>query len=80
MSKYYYAVREGRKKGIYTTWSECEAQVKGYPCAVFKKFSTYEEALSFAEGNEYKNENIDVTNLKKNEMIAYVDGIFDKDT
>ena len=29
----YYAVKEGRVPGVYTTWAECEAQVKGYPGA-----------------------------------------------
>ena len=80
MAKYYYAVREGRKKGIFTTWSECEEQVKGYPCAVFKKFSTYEEAQKFIDGNKDGVEDINISNLKKNEMIAYVDGSFDGDT
>lgn len=26
----FYAVRVGRKPGIYTTWAEAEAQVKGF--------------------------------------------------
>lgn len=30
-SKGYYAVAKGRAPGIYATWAECEAQVKGYP-------------------------------------------------
>lgn len=29
--KKYYAVKVGRKPGIYTSWPEAEAQVKGYP-------------------------------------------------
>ena len=34
----FYAVRKGRKPGIYSTWSECEAQVKGFPKAEYKSF------------------------------------------
>lgn len=35
---------EGRKTGIFTSWSECEKQVKGYQGARFKSFPTKEEA------------------------------------
>jgi len=38
--KKFYAVWAGHKPGIYTTWSEAEKQVKGYPKAGFKSFST----------------------------------------
>lgn len=43
----YYAVRHGRKVGIYRTWAECEAQVKGFPGARYKKFGTNHEAEEF---------------------------------
>jgi len=49
--KKFYAVWAGHKPGIYTTWAEAEKQVKGYPKAGFKSFSTRplaEEA--FAKG------------------------------
>lgn len=45
----YYAVTNGRKKGVYRTWSECEKQVKGFPNAKFKSFSTLKEAQAFVE-------------------------------
>lgn len=80
MTEYYYAVKKGRKRGIYSTWSECEVQVKGYSGAVFKKFSTYEEALKFIDEVEEPLEDVHVSSLKENEMIAYVDGSFDKDS
>lgn len=38
--KKFYAVWAGHKPGIYTTWAEAEKQVKGYPKAGFKSFST----------------------------------------
>ena len=50
MAKSYYAVKEGRKIGIYNTWNECEEQVKGYSGAKYKKFFSYEEALLFING------------------------------
>ncbi len=43
----FYAVRTGRQPGVYTTWSACEEQVKGFPGAVYKAFPTKAQALSF---------------------------------
>ncbi|KGA96755.1 ribonuclease H [Alkalihalobacillus alcalophilus ATCC 27647 = CGMCC 1.3604] len=40
----FYVVWEGREKGIFTTWAECEKQVKGYQGARFKSFPTEKEA------------------------------------
>jgi ribonuclease HI len=48
--KRFYAVKVGRKPGIYTEWfgkNGAEAQVKGYPKAVFKGFPTREDAERF---------------------------------
>lgn len=45
---YYYAVQNGRSKGVYNSWSECESEVKGFKGAVYKKFDTVEEAREFA--------------------------------
>lgn len=38
--KKFYVVWRGRKPGIYETWAECEAQVKGFSGAAFKAFPT----------------------------------------
>lgn len=46
----YYAVKQGRKPGVYTTWTECEAQVKGYAGADYKKFNNEEDARLFVYG------------------------------
>jgi len=43
----FYAVRKGRKTGVYKTWAECQAQTKGFSCAMFKSFPTMGEAQSF---------------------------------
>jgi ribonuclease HI len=40
----YYVVWKGRKPGIYTSWAECEAQVKGFTGAEFKSFPSRELA------------------------------------
>lgn len=46
----FYAVAAGRKPGIYSTWTECERQVKGHRGARFKSFKTREEAAAFVGG------------------------------
>jgi len=42
--KKFYAVANGRKPGIYTSWPEAEAQVKGYGGAKYKGFVSRGEA------------------------------------
>lgn len=46
----YYGVKEGRVPGVYTTWAECEAQIKGYSGADYKKFNNEEDARLFVFG------------------------------
>ena len=49
----YYAVKKGKKPGIYETWKECQAQVHGYKGAAFKKFPDRAAALAYIkEGND----------------------------
>ncbi|XP_055234687.1 ribonuclease H1 isoform X1 [Gorilla gorilla gorilla] len=43
----FYAVRRGRKTGVFLTWNECRAQVDRFPAARFKKFATEDEAWAF---------------------------------
>lgn len=40
----YYVVWEGRKPGIYASWKDCEAQVKGFQGAKYKGFPTRDAA------------------------------------
>ena len=42
--KKYYVVWKGRKTGIFTSWAECEKQVKGFVAAEYKSFGSLEEA------------------------------------
>lgn len=44
----FYAVKVGRKTGVYKTWEGCSKQVTGFPGAVFKKFNNYADAYFFA--------------------------------
>ncbi|KAM9053588.1 ribonuclease H1 isoform 2-T4 [Megaptera novaeangliae] len=47
----FYAVRRGRKAGVFQTWDECRAQVDRFPAARFKKFATEEEAWAFVRSS-----------------------------
>ena len=40
----FYVVWKGRKTGIFTSWNECEAQVKGFADAQYKAFDSRTEA------------------------------------
>ncbi len=40
----YYVVWDGVVPGIYTSWAECQLQIKGYVGAKYKSFATKEEA------------------------------------
>ena len=43
----YYAVAKGKTVGIFSTWNECQEQVKGCKGATYKKFSSLTEAEQF---------------------------------
>lgn len=47
----YYAVRRGRRTGVFLSWSECRAQVDRFPAARFKKFATEDEAWAFVRSS-----------------------------
>ncbi|KIW99455.1 uncharacterized protein Z518_11194 [Rhinocladiella mackenziei CBS 650.93] len=51
----FYAVRQGKKPGIYETWADCLSQVKGHKGAVFKAFQSLHEAQAFMEGKPSTN-------------------------
>jgi len=77
-----YAVRKGRRTGIFNSWKECEQQVKGYSGAEYKRFKTFDEAEEYLN---YSNKllceqeyNSNSTIMTYNDtMIAYVDGSYD---
>ena len=54
MPEYFYAVAEGREVGIYSTWEECEKQVKKFSGAVYKKFKSRREAEVYLLKEMYK--------------------------
>src|SRR5687768_2107412 len=49
----YYVVWHGHKPGIYSTWEQCLAQVKNFPNAIYKSFTSFDEAKeAFHHGQE----------------------------
>lgn len=92
MSKKYYAVKKGKKPGIYRTWDAAKSQVHGYPNAVYKSFKTLKEAEAFMTGSSPNHQSNNQKNATKNAQTnssskikadpdtveAYVDGSFHK--
>jgi ribonuclease HI len=69
MSKYY-AVRVGKKPGIYRSWPETQKQVVGFSGAVYKSFTTEREAHEFLTLPSA----IDDIDERDFEVVAYCDG------
>ncbi|OWA51828.1 putative Ribonuclease H1 [Hypsibius exemplaris] len=46
----FYAVKTGKKPGVYKTWGDCQSQTVGFNGAQFKKFDTQAEAEDFVRG------------------------------
>ena len=75
-----YAVRKGKKTGLFYSWNECEMAVNGYPGAEFKSFLTEEEAKKYLGNEKIKTENAyipDTSDMEVGRLLAYVDGSFD---
>lgn len=85
MAVKYYAVQHGRSTGVFFSWAECQKQVTGFPGAVFKSFTTIEEAEAFVKGAVVKsvplaglgeNDFHQVFSVEPGVLIAYVDGSY----
>lgn len=62
-----YVVFNGRKKGIYDTWGECLRQIYKFPNAVYKKYSTREEANKAIDG--YR---VGMKNIKDKKLLYHM--------
>lgn len=73
-----YAVKKGKKTGIFQTWDACKTAVNGYSGAQYKSFFTVEEAQAYLNGmsNPMPSE-MSVSSQER--VVAYVDGSFQKD-
>ena len=68
----YYAVKKGRKIGIYLSWNDCKEQVDGFEGAEYKSFSDIVEAEAYLTDKP--------TFVEIDGPVAYVDGSFKEST
>lgn len=68
--KKFYAVKAGRKPGIYLSWDACKAQITGFSGAVYKGFETEDEARLFLSDSRIEKE------PSEDALVAYVDGSY----
>lgn len=54
-TKKYYAVRIGRRPGVYMTWDECKLQTDGFSKNDHESFATYEDAVAFVKAPVARN-------------------------
>lgn len=64
----FYVVWEGVTPGVYTSWTDCQLQIKGYEGAKYKSFDTREEAERALSTSPYAY--IGKNAKKKNEKIS----------
>ncbi len=65
--KKWYVVINGRKPGIYTTWAECLAQVSGYSNAVYRSYTSEEEAKQ-----AFGSSRIGVRNVRDKKLLYHL--------
>ena len=69
MAAKFYAVRKGRKTGIFRNWDDCRASVHGFSGSEYKSFGTLEEAQAFLQG-------VQKEEVEEDRLRIYVDGSF----
>ena len=79
-----YAVRKGKRTGIFKTWDACKASVDGYPGAEYKSFYSEEEADAYLTGaadlmQNRIDEDGQADQSAADQIVAYVDGSFSKE-
>lgn len=72
MKSKFYAIKRGRRTGVFRTWEECSKNVSGYPNAVYKSFSNINDAKNYLYDNTGESNRLGVA-----ELSAYIDGSYD---
>ena len=69
----FYVVWKGKRPGIYETWDDCQAQIKGVKGAQYKAFISFPEAKTAFNGNyeDYKGKHKGNTELTPEELLRY---------
>lgn len=75
----YYAVKKGKKTGLFETWDECKAAVEGFSGPEYKSFLTKEEAEAYLNDTNIYFERIK-SDISDGYVVAYTDGSFCEDT
>lgn len=75
--KKYYAVKKGRKNGIFYSWEECRKSIEGYSSAEYKSFKSLDDAKAFLDSTPKNNKRVFEDSNNTQLLKAYVDGSFD---
>lgn len=76
----FYAVRNGHKPGVYTSWDDCKQQVNGYSGAEYKSFNNETDAKQYVYGEIIETKPaLNIPTIPTNGCLAYVDGSYSKD-
>ena len=69
----FYVVWKGKRPGIYETWDDCQAQIKGIKGAQYKAFGSFKEAKKAYNGNysDYKGKKNGKGELSPEEKLKY---------
>ena len=75
----YYAVKKGKRQGIFDNWEECRACVEGISGAEYKSFRTYGEAQTYLGhcGGQPVDAPCGEDVPEEGTLLAYVDGSYD---
>ncbi|EOA60056.1 ribonuclease H family protein [Bacteroides nordii] len=67
----FYVVWEGVTPGIYSSWTDCQLQIKGYEGAKYKSFDSREEAERALASSPYAYIGKNATNKKENKPTLH---------
>lgn len=67
----FYVVWEGVTPGIYSSWTDCQLQIKGYERAKYKSFDSREEAERALASSPYAYIGKNTTNKKENKPTSH---------
>lgn len=74
----YYAVKKGKKIGIFDNWNECKDSVDGFSGAEYKSFASKEEAQAYLDGIDLSKKLKEYAN-ESGQLIAYIDGSYSEE-
>lgn len=73
-----YAVRVGRKKGLFNSWDECQNSIKGYSGAEFKSFKEKRDALEYLGESFEEEDSLTLSDEVKDEVKWLLEQIIEQ--